>query len=247
MGVWGISEESIAYIRSLSDKLEQTADELKASAAALLSDFEQNERGLGRHSANIRALIEVLCAVSNSDKVIHDLSEKLRMSAKIRALHREHVLPMRFSRRVGGIHGTAHSVVSANDIGASFSQADVGDGVAGSKFHSIRTIIIPVSLDSLPDNVQSSCQNYQSINWSGNYPGQTPGTSAGKIFDNDEDILPVTHPSGVLIEYKEFDVNNKIPGKDRDALRFLKGSDGSLYYTDNHYLTFYKIDDGDQQ
>ena len=34
---------------------------------------------------------------------------------------------------------------------------------------------------------------------------------------------------------KEFDVNNRIPGMDRDAERFVVGSDGSIYYTDSHY------------
>lgn len=278
MGVWGISDESIAYIRSLSDKLDKTADELKASAAALLTFFDQNEKGMGRHSAELRRLIEELCALSDSEKYVRNLSKKLRMSAAIRESHvnsatttsksdkfqfnyaarmsvgpeyrpanLDSPIPMRFGKRLGAYHGTAHSALSTADIGASASQADVGDGAAVDSFYTPRAVILPLSLESLPEQVQSSCQSYRAIGWSGNYPGQASGTSAGKVFENDEDILPVTLPSGELIEYREFDVNNKIPGKGRDALRFLKGSDGSVYYTDDHYLTFYKIDTGGQR
>lgn len=40
---------------------------------------------------------------------------------------------------------------------------------------------------------------------------------------------------GNQIMYKEWDVNNKKPGQNRDGERFVTGSDGSIYYTDSHY------------
>lgn len=46
---------------------------------------------------------------------------------------------------------------------------------------------------------------------------------------------------GEPITYQEFDVNNRIPGQDRDSQRFVVGSDGSVYYTDEHYHGFVKI------
>lgn len=47
-------------------------------------------------------------------------------------------------------------------------------------------------------------------------------------------IFPVT--------INEFDVNNKLPSRGRDGERFVRGSDGSVYYTEDHYKTFKKIE-----
>lgn len=47
--------------------------------------------------------------------------------------------------------------------------------------------------------------------------------------------------NGTPITYREHDVNNKNPGSARDAQRFVTGSDGSVYYTDDHYSTFTKL------
>ncbi|MBZ2119536.1 ribonuclease domain-containing protein [Streptococcus infantis] len=41
--------------------------------------------------------------------------------------------------------------------------------------------------------------------------------------------------------YREFDINSKIVDSTRDAERFVKGSDGSLYYTDKHYEQFIRV------
>lgn len=40
---------------------------------------------------------------------------------------------------------------------------------------------------------------------------------------------------------QRFDINSKIPGKPRDKERFVRGSDGRTYYTDDHYETFTEI------
>ena len=48
-------------------------------------------------------------------------------------------------------------------------------------------------------------------------------------------------PDGTPITYREHDVNNKNPGSTRDAQRFVTGSDGSVYYTDDRYSTFTKL------
>jgi len=52
---------------------------------------------------------------------------------------------------------------------------------------------------------------------------------------------PQEDGSGNNIEYREHDVNNKQSGQGRDAERFVTGSDGSIYYTNDHYGTFIKI------
>ncbi|WP_438349573.1 RHS repeat-associated core domain-containing protein [Paenibacillus sp. FA6] len=90
------------------------------------------------------------------------------------------------------------------------------------------------SINKLPSNVQNSYNQYSKNGWNGNVAGQTTGTKAGGTYQNSNGKLPATDSSGKPITYKEFDVNNKT-GASRDAERFVKGSDGSIYYTDSHY------------
>ncbi len=97
------------------------------------------------------------------------------------------------------------------------------------------------SINSLPQNVQNSYNSYSANGWSGNYAGQTPGTHAGGAWSNFGGLLPSTDSFGSPITYQEFDVNNKIDGKNRDGERFIVGSDGSVYYTWDHYVSFKKI------
>ncbi len=100
------------------------------------------------------------------------------------------------------------------------------------------------NLSDLPSDAQIMYNKYSDSGWKGNVSGQTPGTKAGATFDNipraGEAKLP-TSKNGVSITYKEFDVNNYIDGLGRDSVRFVRGSDGSVYYTQDHYKTYIKI------
>lgn len=95
-------------------------------------------------------------------------------------------------------------------------------------------------LSDLPQNVQDSYKKYEDVNWGGNYKDATPGTSAGGKFKNIDNKgnhpLPTIDKNGNPIFYNEFDVNNKPPEAiERDSFRFVRGSDGSIYYTYDHY------------
>ena len=68
-----------------------------------------------------------------------------------------------------------------------------------------------------------------------------PGTRGGIVFRNNEGRLPSATSSGKAITYREWDVNPKEPGRSRDAERIVTGSDGSAWYTDDHYQTFVLI------
>ena len=85
---------------------------------------------------------------------------------------------------------------------------------------------------------------YESSGWKGNVSGQTPGTAAGGAYHNNPSPgyakLPDSE-NGVAITYREFDINNRIAGMRRDSVRFVVGSNGRVYYTDNHYKTFIEI------
>lgn len=84
----------------------------------------------------------------------------------------------------------------------------------------------------------------------GQWPGaaKAPGTKGGGTYRNkfsekngvDNVRLPFVDGSGSKIVYKEWDVN-PIGTGGRDAERIVTGSDGSAYYTSDHYGSFIKI------
>jgi ribonuclease T1 len=71
------------------------------------------------------------------------------------------------------------------------------------------------------------------------------GYEGGRTFHNygshGDASLPRRDARGNRIRYREWDVNPKVPGKNRGAERLVTGSDGSAYYTSDHYRTFIKI------
>ncbi|MCL2012768.1 MAG: hypothetical protein FWG75_08295 [Cystobacterineae bacterium] len=102
--------------------------------------------------------------------------------------------------------------------------------------------IVSKNLAELPPHVQDAYEHYETYGWQGTVPGQTPGTQAGGVWQNRDKTLPTTDEEGYSIAYREFDVNSKLPPPaTRDAERFVRGSEGSTYYTDDHYSTFIKI------
>ena len=105
-----------------------------------------------------------------------------------------------------------------------------------------RPPIKDINYNDLPPDAQDAYNKYNQNGWQGNVSGQTPGTKAGKIYENDNGFLPSADASGNPITYREFDVHNFDPlVGSRDAYRFVIGSDGSIYYTNDHYLTFFRI------
>lgn len=71
--------------------------------------------------------------------------------------------------------------------------------------------------------------------YKGNKPFANDGRDGGQILSKrDKNGNPIT--------YTEYDVNPSVKGKNRGTERVVIGSDGSTYYTDNHYKTFIKIE-----
>jgi ribonuclease T1 len=68
------------------------------------------------------------------------------------------------------------------------------------------------------------------------------GYVGGRTFQNREKNLPQKSPNGQRIKYREWDVHPKIRGQNRGAERLVTGSDGSAWYTANHYQSFKKIE-----
>ncbi len=68
-----------------------------------------------------------------------------------------------------------------------------------------------------------------------------PGTKGGESWQNREGRLPRKDAAGASISYREWDVNPKQRGQGRDAERIVTGSDGSAWYTGDHYRTFVRM------
>lgn len=72
--------------------------------------------------------------------------------------------------------------------------------------------------------------------------GEAPrGYVGGRHFGNFERRLPRRSKSGKNVKYQEWDVNPKVQGKNRGAERLVTGSDGSAWYTKDHYKSFKRI------
>jgi dienelactone hydrolase len=68
-----------------------------------------------------------------------------------------------------------------------------------------------------------------------------PGYEGGRSFGNFEGHLPRTDRQGRRVRYQEWDVYPLRSGVNRGAERLVTGSDGSAYYTRDHYDSFIKI------
>jgi guanyl-specific ribonuclease Sa len=71
------------------------------------------------------------------------------------------------------------------------------------------------------------------------------GYVGGRTFHNEgrggEQQLARKDKEGNAISYQEWDVNPKVHNVNRGAERLVTGSDGSAYYTSDHYRTFTRI------
>ncbi|EOH99478.1 hypothetical protein UAW_00630 [Enterococcus haemoperoxidus ATCC BAA-382] len=142
---------------------------------------------------------------------------------------------------LGKAKNTLDWAKNAIGIGKIFQSASEAMGNSNSRDDKIKD----GNLDDLGEHVRDIYNRYDKAKWGGNVSGQTQGTKAGAKYKNDgrdnSAVLPEEDSDGNDIEYEEFDVNNKIENENRDGERFIKGSDGSIYYTDDHYKTFIKI------
>ncbi|MDZ7934808.1 MAG: ribonuclease domain-containing protein [Emticicia sp.] len=68
------------------------------------------------------------------------------------------------------------------------------------------------------------------------------GYVGGRKFGNYEKLLPQKDDNGRRINYQEWDVNPKQPGRNRGAERLVTGSNGRAYFTKNHYKSFINVE-----
>ncbi|NLG47229.1 ribonuclease domain-containing protein [Gordonia sp. (in: high G+C Gram-positive bacteria)] len=97
----------------------------------------------------------------------------------------------------------------------------------------------PKPASKVPARVTQTLEEIDSGRWPAS--AEAPGTRGGDTFRNREGRLPARTANGQRISYKEWDVNPKKPRSGRDAERIVTGSDGSAWYTLDHYQTFTQI------
>ena len=66
----------------------------------------------------------------------------------------------------------------------------------------------------------------------------TPSTHGGLTFHNYDNDLPNFDKNGNSLTYKEYDVFFSNSEKTRGLNRFVRSSEGKVYFTDDHYETF---------
>ncbi|MFE3446331.1 ribonuclease domain-containing protein [Nocardia sp. NPDC059180] len=91
----------------------------------------------------------------------------------------------------------------------------------------------------VPDRAYTTLREIDAGRWPGS--ANSPGTKGGDRFFNRGGDLPAKDAAGKAITYQEWDVNPKQPGRSRDAERIVTGSDGSAWYTGDHYETFTRM------
>lgn len=95
----------------------------------------------------------------------------------------------------------------------------------------------------IPEKVQDVLNQIDAGRWPGaaNAPGTKGGGPWRNVTPDGENPLPTMDAGGNPIIYQEWDVNPKAPGAARDTERIVTGSDGSAWYTPDHYGTFQRI------
>ncbi|MEU1993326.1 ribonuclease domain-containing protein [Nocardia gamkensis] len=128
----------------------------------------------------------------------------------------------------GGDTTTSTSASRATTVAASTATAPRGDSAS------------PVTQASgVPERAYVTLREIDAGRWPGS--ANAPGTKGGERWQNRGGDLPAADGSGKPITYQEWDVNPKQSGRSRDAERIVTGSDGSAWYTGDHYKTFTRM------
>ncbi|QLY34172.1 ribonuclease [Nocardia huaxiensis] len=101
------------------------------------------------------------------------------------------------------------------------------------------TTAAPSRAPGVPDRAYATLAEIDAGRWPDS--AGAPGTQGGETWNNRERRLPSTDSAGKRITYQEWDVNPKKRGQTRDAERIVTGSDGTAWYTADHYKTFTRM------
>jgi ribonuclease T1 len=129
-----------------------------------------------------------------------------------------------------------NSATSATPPSVSDEQSNpASDKKVKGKRQSDNTVAPNATTDNIPPKVYKLLKHVREN-------GEAPeGYVGGRVFQNRERHLPVKDNSGQKIKYQEWDVNPKKRGKNRGTERLVTGSDGTAWYTNDHYQTFEEV------
>ena len=83
-----VSHESVTALKTMSTRLKELQEDLKSGASTLDTVFQENEKGLGQHSASISELIQELKdATNDASGPVKKLIRRLLLSADVRQKH----------------------------------------------------------------------------------------------------------------------------------------------------------------
>ncbi|MEV0332929.1 ribonuclease domain-containing protein [Nocardia sp. NPDC050717] len=91
----------------------------------------------------------------------------------------------------------------------------------------------------VPDRAYATLVEIDAGRWPGS--ANAPGTKGGEQWMNRGTKLPPKDSAGKPVTYQEWDVNPKQRNRGRDAERIVTGSDGTAWYTGDHYETFTRM------
>jgi guanyl-specific ribonuclease Sa len=110
-------------------------------------------------------------------------------------------------------------------------------GPNAASVHSSRVMTVgeirPVAC-SIPSQAWQTLNLINADEWP---PNDCSGTKGGTTWTDREGTLPNSNS----VRYQEWDVDRKQPGRSRDARRIVTGSDGTAWYTGDHYATFCRM------
>lgn len=87
---WAVTEESLAAMDAATKAMDEITEKIQQDIKQLVSAFEENEAGLGKHSDKIRILIEDLEAIGQeASNPVKKLILKMMRSMLIRQKHIE--------------------------------------------------------------------------------------------------------------------------------------------------------------
>ena len=93
---YAVTEEAVSALESMGAELDELTEAIRMINGSLRSAFEENEAGLGAHSADILTLIEdVEATTEEANGPVKKLVLKLRRAAMIR---RKHIEERRYGR-----------------------------------------------------------------------------------------------------------------------------------------------------
>lgn len=88
MAGWQVTEEAIAAMNNMATQLQELAVKIHQETEKMKSTFEENQDGLGAHSADIQALIDDVEGTEQAASIpVKKLVLKLVKAALIRQKH----------------------------------------------------------------------------------------------------------------------------------------------------------------